>query len=150
MIRGLVLDYNRTLYDPDADGLMEGAKEFLEWCHRKRLRLALVSRGDASRHEDLKKFGIHGYFTKILVLSDGNKGPHHFEECARALALEPREIAVIGDRARAELKHGKAAGMKTIWYRKGKYTQDEPESEDEKPDAIVGEFSEIKDVLPAL
>jgi len=107
MIRGLILNYNLTLYNPDKQMLMFGAKELLDFCSGMGIKLSLISRGELHRKQEIKDLGIDCYFTMIVLISKEKKeekGQSPFQECADAMGLQPKEVAVVGDRVRDEVK----------------------------------------------
>jgi FMN phosphatase YigB (HAD superfamily) len=60
-----------------------------------------------------------------------------------AMALPSREIAVVGDRIREEIALGNRMGMRTVWYRAGKFADELPEGEDQEPWATVTSLDDV-------
>ena len=150
MIKGLILDYNRTLYNPETSKLMEGSMVILNYCKKKNIKISLMSRGESTRAQEIKDLGIENHFAKILIISKEKnelKNTSHFQECADAMNLSASEIVVVGDRIKAEIKYANSLGMITIWYKSGKYAKESPECNEEYPDY---EVLSLNDVIPFL
>jgi putative hydrolase of the HAD superfamily len=149
-IKGVILDYNRTIYDPDRGKLMEGAKELLEYCKDKNIKLSLISRGYPTRDQEIEDLGIKDYFTKIIRIlkeQDEQKAPHHFQESVDAMGLVSSEVVAVGDRVAGEIKCANSLGMTTIWFKNGKYANTEPTNDDERPDKEVLQLKEVIGLL---
>jgi putative hydrolase of the HAD superfamily len=74
---------------------------------------------------------------------DGDKTLDNFQHGLEVLGFMPEEILVIGDRIKSEIILANQMGMKTVWYKSGKFAGEAPESEDEEPDWVVGELGEV-------
>ncbi|MBU3906702.1 MAG: HAD hydrolase-like protein [Nanoarchaeota archaeon] len=136
MIRGVIFDFNRTLYNPDTYQLNGGALAILDEFTKRGYLMCLISKRTVSgRDEKITGFGLEKYFKKIQVI-EGEKSSSSFLECAQAMNLANEEVAVIGDRTRSELSAGKKIGMKTIWYQQGKFAS-EFALPGEEPDEII-------------
>ncbi len=146
MAKGVIFDYNRTIYDPDTHALSEGALEVLAVCRERHLRMSLISTGDSSRSLEIEQLGIAHFFDKIIIVPK-DKGEEktrgHFEECARAMGLPYHHIAVVGDRVRSEIRLGNALGMHTYWYKRGKYAAEEPSAKEEHPEHTITSLAEL-------
>ena len=87
MIKGIIFDFNRTLYDPDTGQLVDGATTLLKSLHGKGYLLCLISKKSVEgRKEQITSLGLDRYFIKILII-EGNKLEAHFMECLKAMAL---------------------------------------------------------------
>ncbi|MCL5427780.1 MAG: HAD hydrolase-like protein [Candidatus Marsarchaeota archaeon] len=143
MIRGVIFDFNRTLYDPDSRQLAEGALQLLGRLRSRGYAMCLISKKSAEdRRGHIASLGIGVYFKRILVI-EGSKQEAHFSECMDAMALPSREIAVVGDRIREEIALGNRMGMRTVWYRAGKFADELPEGEDQEPWATVTSLDDV-------
>ncbi|MBL7206745.1 MAG: HAD hydrolase-like protein [Candidatus Aenigmarchaeota archaeon] len=58
--------------------------------------------------------------------------------------LQPQNVAVVGDRVVGEIYIGNVLGMKTIWYKSGKFSIVLPENHIQEPDHII---MELKDTI---
>lgn len=147
MIRGVIFDFNRTLYDPDTKQLVSGATTILAWLQDRGCQLCLISKKSAEERELLiSSLGLNRYFRKILVI-EGSKQESHFQECLSAMALPASEVAVVGDRIREEIYLGNRMGMHTIWYRSGKFAAEVPENSAQLPRCIITSLEELPTCL---
>ena len=145
MIQGIVFDLYRTLYDPDNEKLIAGAREILEFAS-SRVKLCLISRKEGGREQIVADLGIEGFFTHIELAED-DKEPRHFQACVDSLGVPASDILVVGDRVKGEIALGNAAGMTTAWYKTGKYASELPSTEIEQPDTIITQLSEVRKFL---
>lgn len=143
MIKGVIFDYNRTIYDPLAGSLMPGAKSLLDYLAGNKIKLTLLSKTfRPGRKEQIQELGISGYFEEIIVTYE-DKQPAHFNRLLTAMSLKPTQVCVIGDRIKSEIVIGNQMGMKTIWLQMGKFKDERPESPIEDPDLIISSLKEI-------
>lgn len=147
MIKGIIFDFNRTLYDPEKSGLYEGALNLLEKLAKK-YKLALISYGLSDRKMLIRDLGIEKYFVKIIVVPEKKKEP--LLECLLAFDCRPEETLVVGDRVKSEIKLANELGMVTCWLRRGKFAAERPTKPSEKPDFIIFSLSEVPEVLSDL
>jgi len=56
MIKGIIFDFNWTIYDPEKDDLTEGAKELLDILRREGCKLCIV--GKKTKEDRMKNFWI--------------------------------------------------------------------------------------------
>ena len=146
MIRGIIFDYNRTLFDPEKWDLIEEVPGLLEKLF-KNYKLCLITTGEGHRLEKLEGLDLDKKFTKIIVVQGEHKDKKHFLECAKAMDLEPENVLVIGDKVRAEIKAGNNAGMKTVWFKFGKYAKTPPQEKEQEPTYTITKLDELYSVL---
>ncbi len=143
MIKGIIFDFNRTLFDPNRNELVNGATEVLENLSKK-AKMCIVSGGDGSRLETINSLGIGRFFIKIKVVSkEVGKSESDFQECLDVMNISAEETLVVGDRVEGEIKIGNKMGMKTVWFRFGKHSNTFPKSDEEEPDYEVSNLKEI-------
>jgi len=141
MIKAVLFDFNRTLYDPDSKCLEPGALQVLAILS-KRFKLGLLSKtGDGNRDELLKSLGIRDFFEVVVTVKEKSVGS--FEECVSKLGVQPDEVLAIGDQARKDVAFAKAAGCRTAWFCKGKFAGVLPESAGQQADFTVKSLDEI-------
>jgi FMN phosphatase YigB (HAD superfamily) len=143
----VVLDWKRTLYDPEHRSLMDGAKELLDFLSERALTVVLVGKGDEDMHAEVDRLGVRGYFDTV-VFREGAKGPELFQPFVDR--QNASSTLVIGDRARSEIAVGSELGATTVWVRQGKFAVEEPELEVQKPTHVVALLSEVKPLLELL
>jgi len=145
MIKGIIFDFNRTLYNPESGALEPGAKEVLEYLSR--YKLCLISKKSTEDRESLiRDLGIVDCFLDIQVI-EGNKQEAHFQRCLEKMQLVAQEVAVVGDRIREEIKLGNKMGMTTFWYQNGKFAQEVPRGEFENPNYTIIKLDELRNHL---
>ena len=146
MIKGILFDFNKTLYDPELDAIIDDADMILQKLKNDGYQLCLISKLSQksydSRAEQISQLGLDRYFIDIQII-EGNKTEEHFQRCVRIMSLNPSEIAVVGDRIREEITLGNRLGMRTIWYKNGKFSEESPQSHDEKPQHTITSLKEI-------
>ena len=146
MIRGIIFDFNRTLYDPETGMLTEGALDLLEHLKAKVYKMCLISKKTTSdRREQISRLGLDGYFLDVQVLDEDAKTAKSFERCSEVMALQASEIAVVGDRVRSEIALGNDLGMMTFWYRAGKFASEAPRNSREIPGNTIWRLEKLKD-----
>ncbi len=141
----IIFDFNRTMYDPEKECLMSGAKFVLRTLLRRGFVLHLVSRAGQSRKKLIQELGIAQYFSRVVVAKEKNK-----KEFARLVAsktiLRNRSF-VVGDRVRKEIKIGNSIGVQTIWLKSGKFANEKPRKKIERPTYTVCTLREILSVV---
>lgn len=122
MRTAVVFDFNRTLFDPDAEALFPEALKVLGGLRDAGVPLCLVCKGGPDRRDLIERLGLPQFFERIVVTE--RKGAENFQECKD---LHPDcAWVVVGDRLEEELRHGAACGMRTIWLQKGKFADEVP------------------------
>lgn len=152
MAKGIIFDFNWTIYDQRIDAPMEGAVDLLESIHDK-YKLCLVSCciSGITREERLKQIdelGISKYFQLIKVIKN-EKTADDFSDCANEMGFKPENLLVVGDRIASEIYFGNQLGMTTVRYRPGdgKYDSMEPENKLQKADFEIKKLAEVKKIL---
>ncbi len=142
MIKTIIFDWKRTLYDPDTKLLIDGAKEVLEALAKRDIPLVLIGKGGADMDEALDSLGVRKYFTEVHFVDA--KSDELFEKYVPT--DHPESTIVVGDRAQGEIAIGKRLGAKAIWVKSGQFSV-EPPFADAKPDQTVAEISEILEFI---
>lgn len=147
MLKGIIFDFNRTLFDPEKQRLLEGVNLLLPKLARN-YKLALFSTGGDSREQLIKNLGIEKHFREILVVSE--KGKLHLLSLAEGLNCRPEELLVVGDRVKSEVALAKSLGIKTVWLKKGRFASESPADQNEEPDFIIQELEDLPKILKQL
>ena len=147
MIKAIIFDWGRTIYDKENRKLFPETQSVLEYCFKK-YNLSIVSLATDNdiegRFELINRFGIGKYFKLILFhLADKES---LLRNAIGNLNLKPEDIIVIDDRIK-RLSFPIKIGCKTIWIKKGKFSDEEPDSESGKPDYIVESLEEVLNIL---
>jgi len=114
-----IIDFNGTVYDPEHDCLMPGAKELLEGLKAKGIKMVLVSKQVLGREGLPAQLGIADYFAEILFVEQ--KTGTLFTEIMNRYGVKPENTYVIGDYPPSEIRAGNGAGAFTIHFIGGRY-----------------------------
>ncbi len=116
---------------------------------KKNYLLGIISNGLAIKQwEKLIGLGVHHLFNTVVTSEEeGFEKPDQqiFTQAVKKMGLKPEECIMVGDRLDNDIVGAKKSGMLTILIKndnEGKMSTD-----DEKPDFIINEFSELKEIL---
>lgn len=143
VIRNIIFDWKRTLYDPDTKKLIEGAVDLLEFIKARNIPMVLVGKGEEDMNDEVNRLRLREYFSEI-VFAEGEKDPDVF---AKYLTRPPENTLFIGDRVRSELEIGNKLGATTIWVKQGKFATELPENRNQEPDYTVDSLAECLNVV---
>src|SRR3989344_5246210 len=138
-MKAAIIDFNRTLFDPEKNKLIEGAIPLLQFLKSKKVVTVLLTREESER-EDKIKF-ISCLFNRIVVVKE--KTQKEFENIISLLKMDSSEIVVIGDYIKEEITFGNRLGMTTIRVRQGKFADEGPSAPDEKASITVSGLAEV-------
>ena len=147
-IKGIIFDFNRTIYNPETEKLTEGARELLEKLRTAGYKLAMVTgaKEGTTRATLIKDLGLESLFDHVEV-AENHKSEQNFKDCYEHLGLQPEEIAIVGDRVKREILIGNKLGMTTIRYKSGKFRDELPETEMEQPNHIIKRLKDVLDYI---
>lgn len=138
----ILLDFSRTLYNPETDSIIDCGEELLEELHGK-TRLFLLSKNPAGRRERAEEL-VGKWFEKMFFVEE--KDLEGLRKILKEENLNPEDCLMAGDRAVKEIALGKELGMKTVWVRQGKF-EDEIPLNSREPDFTVRNLKELKHLL---
>ncbi len=144
MINTIIFDWKRTLYNPDDGTLINGTKEILESLQHYNISLILIGKGGSEMYAEVKRLGVEQYFSNI-VFQEGAKEDSLFKPYISK--EDPSTTLIVGDRVRSEIMVGKSLGATTVWFRQGKFSGEEPENDNQKPDYIITALIEVAGLL---
>lgn len=124
---------------------MEGINEILK-AYSANYVLAIVAKGDQKRMDLLTDLGIKHYFQFISFKAA--KAEEDYWECIKKFQFKPNHCWSIGDRIKSEITISKSLGIKTIWFKNGKFSQEIPKGKHEQPDYTITSFGEIRNIIP--
>ncbi|NJE31321.1 TIGR02253 family HAD-type hydrolase [Thermococcus sp. 18S1] len=132
---------------------VKGVRRVLLDLQRAGYRLGIITDGDPIKQwEKILRLELDAYFDEVFI-SDylGVKKPHRkiFEKALRKMRVEPHEAVMVGDRLYSDIYGAKQVGMKTVWFRYGKYADRELEYL-EYADSTVNSLEEILDTVRGL
>lgn len=139
--KAIIFDFMRTLYNPEERLLEMNAKAILEYCVKK-YDLYLVSYDEGEKDELFIELEIKKYFKEIKLVERKTKLTFQ-----TILPKKYEKIFVIGDRIESEIQIGNKLGFETIWYKKGKFSNREPENKTEHPKYTIENLIELKKLL---
>ena len=147
MIKAIIFDWGRTIYDKENEELFLETKKVLQHCFEK-YDLALVSLAIdddiEGRFNKIDEYDIRKYFKFMLFhVSDKNS---LFRNAIGNLKLKPQEILVVDDMMR-RLAFPISLGCQTIWVRKGKFAIEDPNDKTGNPNHIVSCLAEILNII---
>ncbi|MDO8563783.1 MAG: HAD hydrolase-like protein [Nanoarchaeota archaeon] len=145
MIKGIIFDFNRTLYLPEIEVIPQETLDLLKNLKDKGFMLALISIKEGERDKLIEKYNLSSFFSIIKLVDEKDK--EVFEETLKSLKLDCSEVIVIGDRIRSEIKIANKLKIKTIWYRNGKFSEEYPICEEEYPNWTIDNLLEIVKIL---
>lgn len=131
-VEKIMEDWNRMAWDQYTYHvpLKKGAREFVEYCRAKGIRLGIATSNSRQLVENV--MGVHGlldYFDGIVTGCDVKKGkpaPDVYLEAARKCKISPEKCLVFEDIVPG-IMAGKAAGMKVcaVWDEYSSYQNEE-------------------------
>jgi FMN phosphatase YigB (HAD superfamily) len=140
--KAIIFDFNRTLYDPDSRALFEGVHDLLETLNRH-YHLFLMGKGSIDRQNLITELGLGPYFEDIVV-----KEEKYLEDFEFLRSKHPAaEYYSVGDRIKKEIKFSNLNGMKTIWFKNGKFAGEGPDLEIEQPWKTITNLQELLGIL---
>ncbi|MBI4036598.1 HAD family hydrolase [Candidatus Daviesbacteria bacterium] len=139
-MKAIIFDFNRTLFDPESDKLIDGCKDVLRALSKDRT-LVLISNAADSREDLIHKLGIGDFFKKIILTKQKNK--NDFISICQSLSISPSEVMVVGDRVKGEISIGNSLGMTTVQFLNGIFANELPSDEMEKPKIIITNLKEL-------
>jgi HAD superfamily hydrolase (TIGR01662 family) len=125
---------------------LPGARAAIERLRSAGLRLALVSNVPLPGklyQRVLRRHRLDGAFAALFFSYDAGSrkpSPAIVRQALRALAVEPAEAIMVGDRRRTDVAAGLAAGVRTVWLRGG-------EREGPKPDVEIESLAALPDLV---
>lgn len=145
MYKALIFDFGRTIYDKDNNCLFPKITEVFEYCRTNGYKLFMISNYETGREEIIRDSGVRKYFDKIVVTKGKNK--KDFLRCISGVGLEPKDVLVVGDRIKSEIRIGNELGADTVWFKHGKYSGVKPENYAEKPTHTIIRLQQLFDIL---
>jgi FMN phosphatase YigB (HAD superfamily) len=136
----IIIDYDRTLFNPDSGTLYPGVFDLLG-CLRKRHDIFLVSRNEPGRMARFNGFGIRDYFREIAFVDEKT------ESIFRSIGGRDGKAIVIGDSIKDEIRIGNRLGYPTVRIEQGKFGKDMPAHPEENPRHSVRSIGQLVEIL---
>ena len=141
MIKRIIFDFNRTLYIPELQKIPEETIQLLKNLKNMGFSLALISIREAKREDIINTYNLHSIFSILKFVDE--KTINIFKETLQSLKCNPDEVIVVGDRIKSEIKIANALGIKTIWYKQGKFSKELPVEKIEFPNWTIDNLSKM-------
>jgi HAD superfamily hydrolase (TIGR01509 family) len=140
-----ILDFNRTIYDPETDDLVPGARDALKSLINKGFLLVLVSRQEGGRDELLSRFSLTALFQEAVFVP--KKDSDLFAGLIEKYGVRPEDTLVVGDYLHEEIRGGNRAGARTVWLKRGPFRHLAQECPEDVPWRTIHEMSELMSAL---
>ena len=141
-----IFDFNRTIYDPEKDELIEGARVLLEHLAQSGVCMLLISKRENGRTQTLARLGIEGFFQDVIFTDE--KTSQLFSDVISKHNVTPESVYVVGDHLYSEIRAGNRAGARTIHFKHGKFAALVPQISDDHPWSTVSDLSELCLLIP--
>lgn len=152
MIKAVIVDWGRTLYDSENKIELPEAEGVLKFCRARGLRLATVSLVSAvsnatleERQNQVENSPLRLYFEMALV-ADGDKDAL-FDQVVLYFGLPREEILIVDDRVIRGIRYGNAHGHPTVWIKKGKFAGELPDEQTGMPTYTITGLVELKNIV---
>lgn len=143
MIKAVIFDWGRTIFNKENDKFFDETIEVLEYFSKK-YKVAIVSlatNGDIeSRFAKIEKYDLWKYLTFALFHKTDKDSL--LRNAFGNLKLNTEEILVVDDYMK-RLKFPIKAGCKTVWIKKGKFADYLPSEETGKPNYTITNLLEV-------
>lgn len=151
MIKAIIFDWGRTLYDNERGALAAGVPGLLMTLGQ-RYTLAIVSlvsgdyeRRTAERRAVLRATALEPLFAAVrFVPADKDRA---YVDTLAELGVQESEVAIVDDRARRGIAWGNRHGALTIWLRRGRFAAELPDAETGIPSHTIADLSELARLL---
>ena len=115
--------------------------------------LALAGNAPASITDTLDDLGVLRWFRQRDVSGSlGIKKPDErfFRTILEKAGFSPSEAIMIGDRLDNDIIPAKQKGLRTIWFRQGRYAAIEPRVPEEIPDVTISSLVELPSAIASI
>ncbi len=152
VIKAIIFDWGRTLYDSDAKKEFLDAEEVLKYCQDHAYRLAVVSLTSQHSNSTLDERGLQieksflrKYF-EVALVTDADKDKL-FDEIVKKFGLPREQVVIVDDRIVRGIRYGTRHGHPTVWLQKGKFAQELPNLETGQPTHTIHELGELLEII---
>ena len=133
-------------YCASKPGVVEGARELLDYLRSRGYRMHLCSNGfHEVQYRKLQSSGLTPYFDHVVLSEDAgaNKpSPVYFDYAFRVTGAQPASTIMIGDNINTDIRGARDAGIDTIFY--SRFPADEHYTD---PTFTVTALRQIADLL---
>lgn len=136
----IILDYNRTVFNPETNQLFSGVYELLKNLSKNHT-LFLISMNEPGRRDRLETLGIKKFFSKTIFVNEKT------EEVFMKLVGSSVDVVIAGDRVMDEIRIGNILGFVTVWVQQGKFGKEVPRIKQEKPTYTINKITDLGKIL---
>ena len=136
--------------------LVDGGREVIETLHARGYRLGIVSNliGEHEVPDWLEEDRLDPYFSSVVLSSVCHlrkPGAEIYRIALRELGVEPGECVSVADNIKRDITGAKEAGIGcNVIFRSPEKKHPVVFTEENRPDAVISQFTELLDLLPAL
>lgn len=145
MTKLTIIDFNRTVYDPERKMLIEGIMEVLTILRDRGFILYLISKKEKGREHILASLGIEHFFSRIEFVEE--KTRDLFEAILRVSGIPKNDVYIVGDYLYEEIRAGNQCGVKTIWFKSGRFAGQQQKTKDDKPWKTITRMSDLPEAI---
>jgi FMN phosphatase YigB (HAD superfamily) len=151
MMKAVIFDWGRTLYDSEQGALFPAVPTLLaDLSQRYALAVVSLVSGDyasrvAARRAAIAGANIGRFFAATLFVPDDKEGA--YRDVLAQLAVSATEVAIVDDRMRRGIAWGNAQGALTIWLRRGRFADELPDAATGLPTHTIGSIEELATIL---
>ncbi len=137
----IIFDFNRTIYDPETDTSVPGAIEVLNTLYIRGETLHLISRREQGREKLLSDLGIEHMFASVSFVDEK-------EIAIQKIIRESSDpVYVVGDHLHDEMCAGNKHGARTVWLKRGKFAELQPETDADVPWRTIESMHELLEII---
>ena len=145
MIRGIIYDFVRTLYDLEKGQLFDGVLAMLNSFRDLGLKQGLVSFGGEEKEKLIQGLGLGGILDWYRVVEE--KTPEVFRSFGEHFNLPAGQVLVVGDLVNEEVAVGRRLGMATVWLKAGKFSE---AAAGAAPDFTIAAINDLEPIVTDL
>lgn len=151
MIRAIVFDWGRTLYDSETADFFPAVPDLLaDLSGRYKLAIVSLVSGDydtrlAARQSALREADLARFFSIVRFVPLDKEAA--YEETLVAFDVRGDEVAIVDDRASRGIAWGNRRGATTIWLRRGRFADELPDRETGEPTHTITEIGDLAALL---
>ena len=149
MIKLIIFDFNRTLFNVEKNKLIPECIHMLERLS-KRYNLVIVSTKQKQRDLLVQKMLGNSITIKTEIVQE--KSTENVLEIILGFKVRPSETLIVGDYLKEEIFIGNKISATTVWFKNGIFSELRPTNEFEKPDFVLNEldYKSLMNVLKQL
>jgi len=101
----------------------------------------LISRAEPGRKNKIEKLNIKRYFKKIIFVAEKS------QKIFKKITGNEKEIIVVGDSIKDEIRIGNQLGFLTVRLKKGKFSLEIPRNKNEIPNFEISSINQLKNII---